>query len=200
MGQERRTDHGEGRRIDYEDVDQVIGLAAEMAHADEGRLSVSDLEDIARQLDIPDRYVRPAVRALEKRRKARAALERRRDRRRRVAGAVLGASLVVLGVLMMLAHQDFVGRLADVERQKAQVRSVLDRREEVHERYYGKELDPSREAELAGADNRVRIEMRRYDEAASAYNARVGSFPGSFWSVFLDVPGRLPLSSEVGRW
>ena len=61
--------------------------------------------------------------------------------------------------------------LATAEQKKAQVRNVLERQVAVHERYQGRPSTVDSEAEISGAENRVRVERRRYDEAASEYNA-----------------------------
>ncbi|HRE91428.1 MAG TPA: hypothetical protein PK095_20085, partial [Myxococcota bacterium] len=42
------------RTINYEDVDDIIGVAAEMSDLDAERLSVEDLSAIAKDLDIPE--------------------------------------------------------------------------------------------------------------------------------------------------
>lgn len=55
-----------------------------------------------------------------------------------------------------------------------------------------------RAPELEGADNRVAIERRRFDRAASDYNARVESFPGWLWARVFGLPMRVPLSHEEG--
>ncbi|TNF32529.1 MAG: hypothetical protein EP329_10000 [Deltaproteobacteria bacterium] len=55
-------------------------------------------------------------------------------------------------------------------------------------------------AELAGAENRVRIARRDYDAAATAYNQRVDGFPGALWATLRGLPPQVPLSNEGGGW
>ncbi|MCP4132743.1 MAG: LemA family protein [bacterium] len=87
-----------------------------------------------------------------------------------------------------------------VEQKRAQVINVMERQRAIQERYRGLPLTPAAEAELAGAENRIRVERQRYDNAVSAYNTKAGSFPGSIWSSILDLPKKHPLSHEVQTW
>lgn len=120
----------------------------------------------------------------------------RRARRHRVIGIAFGVSLVVLGVVMLLAHQRLVSMLGEVDRLDAEVESARVRRREVEDRFYGRELDAEREPALADADRAIREGLRRRDEAARAYNTRTGSFPGTVWTLFFRLPDRAPLSAE----
>lgn len=52
-------------------------------------------------------------------------------------------------------------------------------------------------AELAGAESRVGIEKRRYDEAATAYNQNAGGWLGPLARRVNGLPPSVPLSSEV---
>ncbi len=188
------------RRVDYQDVDEVIGLASELLHADEESLSLEDVEDIGRQLDIPAEYVQQAVQALGERQRLARKAAAKRERFRHIIWTTLAVALLVVGVVSMRAHQSLVSLWGDVDQARSQVQSVLERRTEVQARLHGEELTSTREAELAGADNRVRIEMRRYDEAAAVYNTRAGAFPGSLWVSLFGLPPRARLASDVEGW
>jgi hypothetical protein len=183
-----------------EDVDEIIGIAAEMKHASADHLTVADLESVAAQLDIPAPYVQRAMSELAARRQA---AEQARARRRRVlawAGGALAATVVLTGVLAVQAQGSLREELSRVEQKRAQVRNVLERQAHVEARYRGAADSPERDAELSGAENRVSIERRRYDEAAARYNARARSFPASVWARLGGLPTRVPLSNEGVSW
>ena len=55
---------------------------------------------------------------------------------------------------------------------------------------------PDRDAELSGAENRVRIERARYDETAAAYNAKVGATWASLVARIFGLPPRARLSDD----
>ncbi|NRD54420.1 hypothetical protein [Corallococcus exiguus] len=106
----------------------------------------------------------------------------------------------VLAVSGLVVRNGLTTTLAEVAQKRSQVRNVVERRETLHARL--DQLTPglNRDAEVAGADNRVAVEQRRYDERAAAYNASAASFPTS-WVVRLSgLPPSLPLSSEVSSW
>jgi len=188
------------REIDYADVDDIIGVASELQAVDAERLSVEELAEVARDLEIPEAYVGPAVIELRRRRSAAlvAAAERRRRRGRWVWG--------VLAVLVLLAGGaavdcDAVGDAHHaVLRERAQVVNVVERQRATATTFGAAAGSEQAAAELAGAENRVRIARRDYDVAATAYNARVEGFPGALWARLQGLPRREPLSSEGGGW
>lgn len=200
---------GATQTIDPEDVDDLIGLAAEMRERDRDRLTVDELREVAEEVGIEARYLDQALAALTSRRREEAALQAARAargaaRRRRlglVALGVLGALAVVgvgLGGLLWSRHGDLVPLDAEVRRARAQWRNVVERQAAVEERL--RDVPPGRErqAELAGAENRVRIERRRYDETAAAYNAEAGSVLGAWAASLGGLPTEAPLSDAVG--
>ena len=69
--------------------------------------------------------------------------------------------------------------------------------QQVEARYRGQAATPERDAELAGATNRVAIERRRYDKVATEYNDAAGSLTGSLGAMFFGLPDRVPLSTEL---
>lgn len=188
------------RTIDYEDVDDIIGVAAEMSDLDAERLSVEDLSAIAKDLDIPERYIVPAVAELSRRRQAMLMEEARRRKRTLI---LVWSAVTVVALLLVWA---FTGNaklgalVAHAEAQRAQVVNVVERQAATQSTWGPAPESPERRAELAGAENRVRIARRQYDEAAAAYNAAVFSFPSSLWAGLFGHPDRLPLSSEIERF
>lgn len=187
------------RDIDYEDVDDIIGVAAELQAVDAERLSVEELGEVARDLDIPEQYVGPAVDELRRRRAAALVTAAARGRRRLLW--IWGA----LGVVALLGIFSIVdcGAVSDahhaVLQQRAQVVNVVDRQRTTRATFDAASGEQAA-AELAGAENRVRIARRDYDAAATAYNQRVDGFPGALWASLRGWPDHAPLSSEGGGW
>ncbi len=185
------------REVDYADVDDLIGIASELQLLSQDRLSVEDLTEVARDLDIPDRFVRPAIAELARRREALLAAEARRRRTRRwiILGAV---GVVAVFGIWALVGQASLGSLAAVAAQKrAQVVSVTQRQQATERQWQDVPHSEQRAAELSGAENRVRIERKSYDEAATAYNMSASVFPGSLWASLFGYPDALPLSNAI---
>lgn len=199
---------GAPRSVDLDDVDDIIGLAAELRQRDEGRLDLSDLREVAEEVGIEARYVEPALDALRARRAAEArAAEERGERRRRVArgaGIALGV-LAALAMALIVRVAAQAGTLEDaftvVERTRAQWTNVVERQAAVRRRFVDVPADADRQAErdaaLAGAENRVRIERRRYDEAAAAYNGEARGRIGGWAAGWAGLPGAVPTSDAV---
>ncbi|MFA6172748.1 MAG: LemA family protein [Kiritimatiellales bacterium] len=49
--------------------------------------------------------------------------------------------------------------------------------------------------ELAGTENRIAVERRRYNEAVQAYNTSIRRFPGSIWAGMFRFERRMPFES-----
>jgi hypothetical protein len=119
----------------------------------------------------------------------------------RQVALVAGAVLLLASLVVWLGARSRAGELraldAEVARARAQLVSVSERQAKVEAEYRPRGPGLDRDAELMGAENRVRVERMRYDEAAAAYNtARGGSF-GGWASRLYDVPARAPQSNEI---
>jgi hypothetical protein len=125
-----------------------------------------------------------------------------RKRRQVRLGLALGvaAIAVIFAVSALLGQGDLKRDLAEVERAHAQVKNVIERQEAVEVRYRDAPQGPDRDAELSGAENRVRIERARYDKVAAQYNADAGAGLGGLWTRLFGMPARVPLSNEVKVW
>lgn len=51
--------------------------------------------------------------------------------------------------------------------------------------------------ELAGTENRISVERRRYNEAVQAYNTAIRSFPGSLWAGLFGFERRKPFEAAA---
>ncbi len=194
--------------IERDDVDDVIAHAEQLRIEDERDLSLEDVKAVGRELDIEPAYIEKAVakRETEKREQAAAEAALRVERQKQLALArkvgLGGAVAVVLGCLVIwLGAQSRASELrsldAEVARARAQLVSVTERQARVETEYRPRSPSPDRDAELLGAENRVRVERSRYDEAAAAYNAARGRSFGGWAARLYDVPARAPLSNEV---
>ena len=115
--------------------------------------------------------------------------EERRKQVRLFAAVAALALLVLLGMAGANTHAELRDLHAQVERARAQVENVRERQVAVVARLAS--------AEASAAENRVRIERARYDEAAAAYNAAAGSAWAGLCVTASGLPERAALSNEA---
>lgn len=188
------------RRLPAQDLDDVIELATRRSAREDDSLSLDEVKRIAAELDISAEEVEAAAAELKRKRQAERAAEGaarvkatgRRNRAVQVAG-VLG---VVLVLLVAWTPLSLGGKFTAVEQQRSAVRTAVERRAEVRARYAGRAPDRETDAELSGAENRVRIAQGHYDTAASAYNRAAGGLSGLFSGLF-GYPDSVPLAADV---
>lgn len=168
---------------------------------EEELLRLEEVESVAAELDIDPVFVRRAVETLRERR-AEAVRVQARDARERKTLVVMFAGgvggLVVLGLtLLWLGHSGLNAHYARVEAARAQVVQVVERQKRIEARYAGQKFSPDQEAEVIGAENRVRVEVRRYDRAAASYNQYARGVAGSVARVLFEHPERVELSTGL---
>lgn len=191
------------RAIDEDDVDDVIGHAERIKLGEEGKLSLDELKAVGRELDLEDRHVELAVHELEAERKqAQAQAARLSARRRKLASFVaIGVAMLIalLGALTLSARSALHASLGDVQSKAAQLESVRERQARVQAMYAGRAATLDSDAELLGAENRVRVEQKRYDEAAARYNAEARGLGAGLATSLFELPDRVPMSNELER-
>ncbi|MCA9632659.1 MAG: TPM domain-containing protein [Myxococcales bacterium] len=146
--------------------------------------------------------INPRAQALLRKRRAR---ERRAERARvaRLKQAGVWATVVTTLVLLALLggslskRSELQALRSDVDRAHAQVDNVRERQREVRKRYADRADSAARDAELDGAENRVRIERARYDQAAQRYNEVAGSSFGGLAARIWGLPSHAVLSNEA---
>ena len=190
--------------VPAEDVDDVIGAAEAIKRSEEDQLSLAELMAVGRELDLDERHVERAVEKLATDRKEQQARQLLLAARRRkllawVGGALLALVLLV-SVVTLAARSTLTGSLAAVEQKRAQVHSVVERQARVKALYAGRAATSESDAELLGAENRVRIEQRRYDEAAARYNADAKGLGAGLARALFGLPEAVPMSNEVAQW
>lgn len=190
------------RAIDDDEVDDIIGIASEIAEEDrarEAQLDVDDVVQIGEELGLDDHHVERAVDELRDRQQRDVETSARRKKVLLIGAGVVGAVLVLLLLLGLSGRSSLRDLQAEVDEKRAQLQNVKERQREVNARYTGQAATPERDAELAGATNRVAIERRRYNKVVSRYNKEAGSLSGSLGVMFFGMPEKLPLSTELSQ-
>ncbi len=129
----------------------------------------------------------------------RAALRTRRTRTREIGLLLLGVVVVAAGLtgIGIANHGSELSELyAEVGRAHAQVLNVRERQAATLQQWLEAPASPDRDAEISGAENRVRIERARYDEAASAFNAASAGPWGGLCAAVYGLPHAVRLSDE----
>ncbi len=181
--------------INYDDVDEVIGLASRMRQESQGRLTAEEMAEIGAELGIPAEYVDQAREELSRRRaeeeRAEKAARARRNLVMMVGGGGFLLTALVFGLWSMVAVSSLQGVYAQVEAQAAEVQNVEDRREAILELYADRPDSVERDAEIVGSENRIRVARQRYNEAVAVYNQRAARFPASLWTGAAGLPDRV---------
>jgi hypothetical protein len=197
-----------GRRIELDDVDEVIGLAAELREREATELTLAELEEVGRELELDATYVHRAVEALDAKRREAAEASKQAERERVARRSMLARLVVACAVAGLLAtiavwtsgsssQAELRAHHAEVEARRAQVINVVERKAATERQWRDAPAGPSRDAELSGAENRIRIERKRYDEAAARYNAANGGAFTRYWARRAGLPDRAPMSNEI---
>jgi hypothetical protein len=200
MGARRVNDLARARRrrrdvpstIPREDIDDVIGKASETARQE------GDKAPWAQGNRRRSRCAGPGHRAGRRGLKRPAVAAQIAEQRRKRLMQSITRRLRLVVIWGVLGANSLKSDLNEIEEQRAQVARVVERQAGVQELLANEPSSLDRNAELLGAENRVRIEQQRYDEAASAYNARVDGFPNNLWRALFGLPNHVPLSNEGG--
>jgi hypothetical protein len=111
---------------------------------------------------------------------------------------LIGLATVVAGTGVLLGRADLMEQQVQVEQRRAQLDNVRLRQQQVAARLKDTPANSERNVELAGSENRVAIEARRYDEAASAYNRTAQTLAGRGAAALFGLPPRLPFAASLG--
>jgi hypothetical protein len=190
--------------IERHELDDIIGEAARQKQVAEDSLTIEEVEEVAAELDIDEEYVEAAVHELQRRQelaeKQRKRAEDRASRMRKIAAWGIGAVAAICLVMFAIAFTRLNSTLSAAEQQRAQVESVVERQIATVEQYEGQPTSIEKNAAIEGAENRVRVEIRRYDEAAGTYNKVARGLFGGAVTSMLGMPGELPLSNQIETW
>ena len=154
--------------------------------ADLERLTAEELAEVGEDLGIEQKYIDQAREELGKRREtvalqAVAAAKRAKTLRVGLGGAAV-VCVLVFGAWSALASSSLGDREAALSAHRAQVASARERQASVHKLFANRPDSPDKDAELVGAENRVRVELKRCNEALSKYQRAASSFPASLWA------------------
>ena len=192
------------KQIPREQLDDIIGEAARQKQKAEDSLTVDEIKEVAAELDIDDEFVDAAVNELKHRQeraeKRRKQAEARRKSMLKIGGATTATIAVIFGIMFAISYGRLNSRLAAVEQKRAQVQNVVERQDKTEDMYEGQPSSIERNAALEGAENRVRIEIKRYDEVAATYNSSARGFPGNLVVALAGMPDEVPLSDDIGDW
>lgn len=170
----------------YDDVDEVMELAERLRSEDVVQFSASEMAEMGDELGIPAEYIEQARSQLRERRlrEEKLAAEKQAQQKKLVRFAVIGSVVLVavFGVWSMSASSK-VGQLATAaDSAIAQVESVQERQKSVKAMLADRPDSPDKDAELIGAENRVRVELKRCNDVVVRYNQYAGTFPASLWA------------------
>lgn len=183
---------------EYEDVDDLVGIATELMQRDENKLDREMLHEVGRELDIPPEYLEEARTELAKRRALAKAESAAKTALRKKITLAVGAGVLLLTAAFGVGYTSTASTLrerhAELSAREAQVQNVRERQAAVIERLGDRAPTPDIDAELIGAENRVRVETQRYAESAALYNEAAGGSWASFVAGLAGVPTSVPLS------
>lgn len=161
-------------------------LAERLRSEDVVKFSASEMAEMGSELGIPAEYIEQARSQLKERRlrEERLAAEKaaQKKKRMRLGGIAAVVVAAVMGLWSMSASSK-VGRLAEAaDASIAQVASVKERQASVQAMLANRPDSPDKDAELIGAENRIRVELKRCNEAVVRYNQYASRFPASLWA------------------
>ena len=195
-------------RIHYDDVDDVVEASLRAKDAQEDLLSVQDVKAIGEDLDLSPELIEQGIAVVKKQRaqedahaqQAQLAAQRRRVLLGRAALALLatlGLMLAAAGISLASTRSALTSASAEVDAQRALVELAQQKQARTLARYANKPDSRDKEVALAGAENRVFVQMRRYDDVVKTYNQRAASFPASLWAPLLSLKTSLPTASKT---
>ena len=192
------------KNIDVDDLDDIIGIAERLQEEDTDKMSFEEIAAVAKELDISVEYLQKAIDELKKKRlleeqesKKQTELEKT-HKTMRTKGTVF---FIVVGLVSgFYSYGSLTAKVAEVELHHSNVAGALERQKNTEKRYKEASRTAAVDAELDGAENRVRIAQQRYDRAASQYNSTSLSMLHRPWVSLLGFPSGYQLSSEKESW
>lgn len=193
----------EPEHTERDDIDDVIGIAAELMRQDEERIDRADLHTVGRELDIPPEYIEKARTELAHRRAEQTRLAAESSAKKKRVAMVVGATAAALVIVFALAYASTVSTLRDrhtaVQSHAAQVANVRARRTTVVQQLADRPASADKDAEIIGAENRIRVETKRYADAAAAYNQAAAGWFGAWAASVAGLPPQVPLDLEAAK-
>lgn len=196
--------------FDRKEAEDLIGRAAEIDHDASEKLSHAEVVTAAREVGVSEAAVHAAEQEKERAEIARAQRVARWKRNVTMASVLIVLALLSFQVAGMFARSRLAAAWQNVQMRHADVRSAMQRRDTVVAFWGSRDLgwcaQPSpacyqifhdRDVEIAGAQNRITVAIRRYDIAARGYNDLTQS---NSWGPFNEFPQHAPYSNELTRW
>lgn len=186
MGRAKMSRHDPKAQVETDDLDDIIEIAERLRRADDERMSVADIAEVGEALGIEEQYIQQARQELvvqreQAERDARAAAARQKTLI--FAGSVALIAVLAVGGLWSAAAASSLGnKEAELNAKSRQVDSARERQKAVQKLMAKRPDSPDKDAELVGAENRVRVELKRCNEALAVYQRAANSFPASLWA------------------
>lgn len=178
-----------GQGYTDEQVDAILEQAGTMQIEAEGKTSREILEESAEEAGIDREYVQQAIKQVE--------IDWRRQRveraqkKRLITGISVGGGALLL-LLLLMTQRSLSSQMAVVNEKQAQIQTMVDRRDALLPRLEAGGVDAvAVRDEIAGSENRIATERKRYNEAVAAYNARAAGLPYALFRPFLGFPNRI---------
>ncbi len=191
-------------RINSEDLDDIIGIADQLQERDMdvNEIGFDELKAVALELDISVEHVQEAMGVLKKRREDEAKAEKIRlensNRRRKKIKIGLLVAAGIISFMLIQTHTNLSSQIVVINEHRSAVKMALDRQKTTRARYE-ESTSENANAELMGAENRVRVAQRRHDEAVSVYNDKAGGLAKPFTGI-LGFKEKMSFSSEIKEW
>jgi hypothetical protein len=197
----KRKELLESQGVSREDVDDVVDIATELMSVDDAaksKLSLEEMKELGEELDIPAEYIEKAQSELTRRRQEKkleeAQAQASRNRLIKIASLVLAGLFLVFAILIMGKTSGLNAAYEKVEKAAAQMKNVQARKLAITEMYKNRPDSMDKDAELVGAENRIRVETKRHAEAAAEYNKRARGFLAGMAAALSGLPSKV----EVG--
>lgn len=173
-------------QVETDDLDDIIEIAERLRRADDERLSVEDVAEVGEALGIEAEYIQQARQQLVVQREQQARDARAAAARQKTlifgGGIALIVVLAIGGLWSAMASSSLGNKESELNAKVRQVQSARERQKSVAKLLAKRPDSPDKDAELVGAENRVRVELKRCNEALAAYQRAANSFPASLWA------------------
>lgn len=186
--------------VDYDDVDDIIATAERLREKARNELTLEEMREVGAEVGIPADFIDRAHQKLQEERRAETIAAIRQKNRRQRMLTIIGGILVLILVAGAVSYSSTTSRLndlyAEVEQHQAEVANQKARQGSVEAHYRDLPDSLDKQAELIGAENRVRVATQRFNEAAARYNRAVRLPPASMLTGG-SLPSMVPLDHDT---
>ena len=189
------------RTLPESEATKIVNAAIDREAADGNRVTVAELEDRVEALGVPGIRIREVLTEREQEEAAKAV---RRERHRATVRRVIKVSSTIFAVMVFMAVMAFImtdgelrGEFNAVTFAQEGVYTALGRQQTVLHQVQTFTDPLNRDAEVAGALNRVYVAKSDYDFAANRYNADTQGWFATHFRHYLTYPQHVPLARDI---